>query len=141
MCVASEAPPASAGHFGAGFSLGEPARLSAALERATQTPEGTGGGVQVVQVEGEVASVCQKRGCWMVLADGSANARILIKDHAFSIPVDSRGKTARVEGTLETRTFSAGQVRHLEHDAGRTGDGVVSPRQEWVLIATAVELR
>jgi len=119
------------GHFGAPFALAEAKPLAEVL----QAPS-TG----VVQVHGTVEAVCQKRGCWLVVADGTIHARVLMKDHGFAVPTDSRGKRVRVEGTLASRTFDEGQVKHLEHDAGRDPTGVVGPRTEHVLTATAVEI-
>lgn len=117
-------------HFGAPFTLPDPAPLAVAVAQAVDG--------RPVQVEGVVDAVCQKRGCWMVLRDGAAHARVLMKDHAFAVPVDARGKRARVEGVLERRTFSPAQVQHLEEDAGRSGASVTGPRTEHVLTASAV---
>ena len=50
---------------------------------------------------GELTEVCQKAGCWMVLKEGEVTARILMKDHGFTVPMDVKGKSAIVEGTLE----------------------------------------
>src|SRR5690606_23235592 len=130
-CGDVSAFPTATGHFGATFALSEARALGEVLADEA-VPEGA------VQVTGTVDAVCQKRGCWLVLRDGEARARVLMKDHAFTVPMDIRGRTARVEGTLERRTFSVAQARHLEHDAGRDGAAVTEPRREIVLVATGV---
>ena len=94
-----------------------------------------------VQVTGEVESVCQKKGCWLVVKDGEAQARVLMKDHAFTIPMDTKGKPVVVEGTIEARTFNEAQVKHLEKDAGKDPAAVSGERTEYVLTATAIELK
>ena len=77
----------------------------------------------------------------MVLKDGDAAiARILMKDHAFAVPMDSKGKTAIVEGTLATRTFSEKEVKHLEKDAGGDPSAVGGERKEFVLTASGIQI-
>jgi hypothetical protein len=124
-------PTESTGHFGAEFALAETKSLSAVLASGVPT--------EAVKVSGTVEAVCQKKGCWMVIKDGDAQARVLVKDHAFAIPMDGKGKAATVEGTLEAKELSEANVAHLKSDGDNTlaGDG---PRQEYFLHATAVEL-
>lgn len=125
------APTESTGHFGAQFALADSQPLSTVLA----------GGVpsDAVRVSGTVEAVCQKKGCWMVIKDGDVQARVLVKDHAFAIPMDGKGKAATVEGTLEAKELSEANVAHLKQDGDDTlaGDGA---RQEYFLHATAVEL-
>jgi hypothetical protein len=122
------------GHFGAVFALKEPKPLSQALASAKDLKD-------PVQVSGEVESVCQKKGCWLVVKDGEAQARILMKDHSFTVPMDIKGKPVIVEGTLETRTFNEAQTKHLAKDAGKDPATVSGETNEYVLTATAVQLK
>lgn len=119
------------GHFGAAFALGEAKPLSEVLAAA---PEGA------VQVRGEIDSVCQKAGCWMVLKEGEMKARILMKDHGFTVPMDAKGKSAVVEGTLEARTFNEKEVKHLEKDGGGDPSAVSGERKEYVLTASGIKI-
>lgn len=130
QACAAISPPAGGDHFGSPFALTTSVPLSTAV--ASSFAE------DVIQVEGAIDAVCQKRGCWMVLREGNARARVLMKDHAFAVPIESRGKRAIVEGILERRTFSEAQARHLERDAGRDAASVTGPREELVLIASGV---
>ncbi len=127
----SAAPAGSTGHFGAQFAIAETQPLSTVL--ASGVP------AEAVRVSGTVEAVCQKKGCWMVIKDGDTQARVLVKDHGFAIPMDGKGKAATVEGTLEAKDLSEANVAHLKQDGDDTltGDG---PRQEFFLHATAVEL-
>jgi len=135
-CPSPDAPVSTTpGHFGQVFALKETKPLSSVLASAKA------GLKDPVQVSGEVDSVCQKKGCWLVVKDGEAQARVLMKDHAFTVPMDTKGKPVVVEGTIEARTFNEAQVKHLEKDAGKDPATVSGERTEYVLTATAVELK
>ena len=127
------AVPEGDGHFGEPFALADALPLAKAIdgERADAP----------VQVSGEVEAVCQKKGCWMVIKDGVASARVMMKGHGFAVPMDARGKTAVVEGTLTSRTFTEAQVKHLEKDAGKDPEAVSGERTEHVLTASAVRIQ
>ena len=133
---ADHAAPASTvpGHFGAVFAIKETRPLAQVLASGKEFKD-------PVQVSGQVDSVCQKKGCWLVVKDGEAQARILMKDHGFTVPMDSKGKPVVVEGTIEARTFNEAQVKHLEKDAGKDPAAVTGERTEYVLTATAIELK
>ena len=122
------------GHYGAAFALKQVEPLGKVLAAKGDLKD-------PVLVSGEVESVCQKKGCWLVVKDGEAHARILMKDHAFTVPMDTKGKPVVVEGTLEARTFNEAQVKHLEKDAGGDPTAVAGERTEYVLTATGIELK
>jgi hypothetical protein len=125
--------PEGDGHFGEPFALAQALPLASAVAGdAADEP---------IQVQGEVEAVCQKKGCWMVIKDGVASARVMMKGHGFAVPMDARGKTAVVEGTLTSREFSEAQVKHLEKDAGKDPDAVSGTRTEHVLTASAVQIK
>ncbi len=126
--------PGNPGHFGAVFAIKESKPLSQVLASGKEFKD-------PVQISGQVDSVCQKKGCWLVVKDGEAQARILMKDHAFSVPMDSKGKPVIVEGTIATRTFNEAETKHLEKDAGKDPAAVSGERTEYVLTATAIELK
>ena len=135
-CASPDAPvdTGTPGHFGAVFALKDPKPLSQVLASAKDLKD-------PVQVSGEVESVCQKKGCWLVVKDGEAQARILMKDHSFTVPMDIKGKPVIVEGTLETKTFNEAQTKHLAKDAGKDPATVSGESNEYVLTATAVQLK
>ena len=74
----------------------------------------------------------------MVLRDGEAEARVLMKGH-FAVPIDSKGKEAVVEGTLKSRVFTEKQAKHIAEDGGKDPAQVTGERTEYVLTATGVE--
>ena len=123
------------GHFGAAFALKDTKPLAQILASGKDAlPK------DAVQVSGQIDSVCQKMGCWMVVKDGEMQARILMKDHSFTVPTDVKGKGVVVEGTLEARTFSEAQVKHLEKDGGGDPAKASGERTEFVLTASGVQL-
>ncbi len=125
----SAAPaPEATGHFGNPFAVAEAKPLATVLA-AGLVPD-------AVRVTGTVESVCQAKGCWMVIKDGDLQARVLVKDHAFAIPMDGKGKAAIVEGTITSKELTQANVDHLAKD----GDPNVKAGQEFFLEATAVEL-
>ena len=55
--------------------------------------------IEKIKVNGEVASVCKKKGCWMKMDMGEGNnMRITFKDYGFFVPLDCDGKVATIEG-------------------------------------------
>ena len=127
----SDAPARDAvGHFGSAFALADAQPLATVLA--------AGVGPDAVKVTGTVESVCQAKGCWMVIKDGDMQARVLVKDHAFAIPMDGKGKAAIVEGTITSKELTQANVDHLKKDGDpNVGD---SPKTEFFLEAGAVEL-
>jgi hypothetical protein len=71
----------------------------------------------LAKVKGDIAQVCQKKGCWLVLADGDQLIRVMTK-HKFFMPKDLRGP-AVVYGTLETHTLSEDQAQHMRDDGSK----------------------
>jgi hypothetical protein len=127
--------PAGDKHFGQPFALTEAKPLATVL--ATEPPPSE----TAVLVSGVIDQVCQKKGCWMVVRDGEKTARITMKDYAFVVPVDSKGKQVTIEGTIAVRTFTEAQVKHLEADRGGNPDDVSGTRTEYVVKASGVRIR
>ena len=106
-----EAAPAQEAHFGAEFTTTDVVKADVFL--ADPSPwDG-----KVVRVEGRVADVCQKKGCWMVLTDEEKSVRVLMVDHSFSVAKDGTGRTAQVEGKVEATEVSEDFVKHLEEES------------------------
>jgi hypothetical protein len=66
-----------------------------------------------------------------------------MKDHAFFIPLQSAGATARAEGVFTLKTLSKTQVDHMINEDGakfdnRNADGTVT---EFSFEATGIELK
>lgn len=96
-----------------------------------------------VVVEGVVEVACQNKGCWMQVAPaaGEAGMRVTFKDYGFFVPKDSKGRVARMAGTVAVKTLSKEDADHLEGEGAklrRNSDGTAS---EVSFVATGVELR
>ena len=88
-------PPApSAATFGAPVGNG----TTAALGDILKSPASFRG--QTVVTTGTVSRVCQERGCWLALKDGSTDAVVRMHGHSFFVPTTSAGKHARVRGQV-----------------------------------------
>ena len=70
-----------------------------------------------IRTEGEIQRVCQKKGCWLELADATgARAFVPMAGHAFAVPIDSAGRKALVDGTVHRRERSEAEREHLKDD-------------------------
>ena len=104
--------------------------VSAAVDR----PEDAGR----LAIEGRITQVCQKKGCWVVLAQDEAMIRVMARDHGFFLPKDASGR-AIAHGRIERRTLSAGQVEHMVEEDGADA-GLRENPVEVRLVADGVEL-
>ncbi len=78
------------------------------------------GQIAEIKVRGEVAGVCKKKGCWMVITDGLDSVRVVFKDYGFFVPKDIEGYVVAVAGAAYYDTFSVAEQRHLAEDAGKS---------------------
>lgn len=77
-----------------------------------------------VQVEGIVIDVCKARGCWMDISSDEPFQKIQVKvvDGEIVFPMEAKGRTARVEGTVEMLELSQEQAyRYAKHKAEEQG--------------------
>lgn len=82
--------------FGAGVQAGDTVSVADLLASPEQYVD------KVVRVEGTVAGVCPRAGCWMDLksADGSREVRVKVEDGVIVFPVTAKGRKASAEGTF-----------------------------------------
>ncbi len=117
--AAAVAPDASGwSHFGSEFTTQETLAASSFLADPAPFVGKT------VRVEGRVAEVCQKAGCWMVLADGDKSLRVRMKDHAFSVDKAGEGCTASIEGQVVATPVDP---KTVEHYASESKEGATMP--------------
>jgi hypothetical protein len=95
-----------------------------------------------VVIEGVVAAACQTRGCWMQIAPTASEAgiRVTFKDYAFFVPLDSKGRAARMEGTVEVKTLSKADVDHLVGEGAKLKRNPDGTANEVSFVASGVEL-
>ncbi len=135
----AEAKPAAGWTLTRGEALkGAPAVKLSELLAKPQTHEG-----KTVRVEGQVRKACEKKGCWMELAEGAkgAGVRVTFKDYGFFVPLDSAGSSARVEGLVKVTELSESMAKHYEAEGAIVPRGTDGKPREVQLVATGVELR
>jgi hypothetical protein len=97
-------------------------------------------------VVGEVADVCQKAGCWMVVTDGdNRSMRVRMKDHGFAVAKDCTGAQARVQGEVIEKKIERKEVEHFASEAAKPDAAPDKDMQEgevtYELIASAVQIK
>jgi hypothetical protein len=127
-CALPVAARAAALHVGHELTVAEATPIADILA----APDSLAG--KRVRIEGEVAGVCTKMGCWMDLADGDGRRiRINVEEGVVVIPPDATGKPAVAEGTVTVEDVTREQYvewqKHLAHEGGpafdetKVGDG------------------
>jgi hypothetical protein len=71
---------------------------STALDALVREPERFA--AKTVRTEGKVSAVCQHAGCWMEISDASGKAHVKMAGHAFTVPRDSAGHHAVIQGKV-----------------------------------------
>jgi Domain of unknown function (DUF4920) len=96
-----------------------------------------------VLISGTIDSVCQKRGCWMIIKDGETRTQVKFQGYGFFVPFDVAGRTVKVEGMAKETELSEKMRRHYAEDAGKSKEEIekiVGPEKTVMFIADAVEV-
>lgn len=120
--------------YGVAMPDGAAVDIKDALGNATQYTD------KPAKFSGRITSVCQTKGCWLVLANGETHARVMFGKHDFYIPKDSTGN-AVVYGTLAVKELDEKTAKHLAEDAGKDPTAVTGPEVEYRITATSVMLQ
>lgn len=102
---------------------------------------------RTVLVEGRVADVCSKKGCWMVLTDpagGEQMMRVTMKDHAWGLPLDCTGQAIQLEGQVVSKAVDPATVEHYQSEARKpelTPEAQAQSGVSWELVATGARLK
>ncbi len=125
-------------HFGDGVAKGPEAVTLAAI---AEDPKKLAG--QKIRLTGKVQSVCKKKGCWMILSEGSTEVRIKFRDYGFFMPLDCEGREAILDGGFSVTEVSVAEIKHLLEDAGKPEEAkkVDKPRFELTVMADGVALK
>ncbi len=105
--------------YGAGVTLEQVTPIATLLA----DPDAYNG--KTVRVDGVVTSVCEKRGCWMQLADPESGEgiRIKVEDGVIVFPVSAKGHKASAEGTFEVVQLTEEQMKAHAERAGPGAHG------------------
>jgi hypothetical protein len=98
---------------------------------------------KAVQLTAKVRKNCERKGCWMELAssDAAPGVRVTFKDYGFFVPLDSAGKTAKVEGTVKVAELSPERAKHYESEGAKVAKDSSGKYREVQLVADGLELR
>lgn len=94
------------------------------------------------KIKGKVLSVCQKKGCWMKLANtGGDEIMVKFEDYGFFVPSDIDGKEIVLNGIAKKSVTSVSKLQHYAKDAGKSDEEVAKitePKEEIVFTASGV---
>ena len=124
--------------FGTGVKQGNviPAtEVDAKLGKATKAD---------MKVEGEVVTVCKKKGCFMKLKMANGETMFVkFKDYAFFMPKDIEGRTVVIDGFAQRKITSVEDLQHYAKDAKKSEEEIAKitqPKKEIVFEAKGVVL-
>lgn len=142
-CEHPPAAPAAAANDSAVLLKGEKLKGAPAVElsKLVASPEAYEG--KTVTVEAKVRKACERKGCWMELAtsEKGPGVRVTFKDYGFFVPLDSAGRTAKVEGTVKVTVLDAAKAQHYQSEGATVPKGKDGQYREVQLVALGLELR
>ncbi len=96
------------------------------------------------KIIGTVASVCQKKGCWLKMDAGDGQEMMVrFYDYGFFLPKDCEGKKIVLEGTATMTKTSIEELQHYAQDAGKSDEeikAITAPETQIAFEATGVLL-
>ncbi len=90
---------------------------------------------RTVQMRGTVASVCTKKGCWMMVGSTAQNVRVGFKDYGFFVPFDVAGRDVAVEGVIDVRVETEAERRHYAQDAKKSAEEIAAIKGDKTVIS------
>lgn len=91
---------------------------------------------RTVRLEGTIAAVCKRKGCWMELRQGETAVHVTFEGYSLFVPKDVAGADAVIEGKVVVKAPDADDVKHLK------GEGAGDAAAARVSIeASGVEIR
>jgi hypothetical protein len=100
----------------------------------------------LTNVTGYVTSVCQVKGCWMVLSqnpDDSTGLFVKFKDYGFFVPLDFAGSKVTLAGKAFKEVTSVEDLKHYAEDEGKSAEEIAKitePAEEMKFLARGVAL-
>ncbi|MBL7812140.1 MAG: DUF4920 domain-containing protein [Bacteroidetes bacterium] len=80
-------------------------------------------GTSAAVIKGQIGDVCQSEGCWYNFKTSSGD-QFVDFNHKFTIPKDSKGKTAVAAGKFFYDTVSVEQLKEYAKDDGKTDEEI-----------------
>ncbi|MBK9109708.1 MAG: DUF4920 domain-containing protein [Saprospiraceae bacterium] len=100
----------------------------------------------MTSVSGYVTSVCQKKGCWMVLSQNPGDTTglfVKFRDYGFFVPLDFSGSKVVIRGKAFKEITSVDDLKHYAEDEGKSADEIAKitdPLEELKFMADGVAL-
>ncbi len=95
-----------------------------------------------VKVSGTAREVCQKKGCWMTIADKDGEEMFVqFEDYGFFMPFDIAGKDVVLDGYAYREVTTVQELKHYASDAGESQeviDAITEPEEELKFMAKGV---
>lgn len=111
-------------------SFGEPIEVDGAIAVSELRLLVDQGKNENLKVEGTVASVCQKKGCWVTMELGNGESMMVrFKDYEFFLPKDCTGKRVVMAGNAQMKKTSVDELRHYAQDAGKSKEEIEQIRE------------
>ena len=97
------------------------------------------------KVNGDVATVCKKKGCWMTMNIGGEDELFIkFKDYDYFVPLNCEGKNATIEGWAYKEEMSVEELQHYAFDEGKTEEEIAEitePEVSYSFMADGVILK
>ena len=96
-------------------------------------------------VRSTIVDNCQHTGCWMDLDVGNGKTiNVTFKDDSFTIPLDSKGKTATAQGIATKELVSVEMLKNYARDDGKSQeeiDAITEPEYTYKFVASGVVIK
>jgi hypothetical protein len=137
LSVAAQIKPAAKDvNYGAKVTAANAIEVNMLEEKLTTSDKFTG------KVKGTVTGVCEKKGCWMKLAQTEGDGiMIRFKDYKYFMPQNIVGKEVVLDGEAIVTTTSVEMLKHYAEDAGKSKEEIekiTEPKKEIEFTAKGV---
>ncbi len=99
---------------------------------------------KTLALEGQIKSVCKKKGCWMKMKNPNGNDLFVSFDYVFLVPKNADGRRAIIEGELSNDTTSVAYLKEIAKDAGKSQtdiDKITEPEISKTFLAKSVLIK
>ena len=94
-----------------------------------------------IVLTGMITDVCQKKGCWIVVTDGTEQMRITFKDYGFFVPTDAFDREVVLKGVVSVETIDEETAKHYaEESKDEDPDAIVGPQRVVTMVASGVRM-
>lgn len=95
------------------------------------------------KIEGEVVSVCKKKGCFLTLKREGNAEPIMVRftDYGYFVPENLIGKTVVLEGKAKVKETSVEWLKHYAEDEGKSKEEIAKikePKRDISVVADGV---